>query len=189
MYERPEEAMFSNGPVETWGDERPDVSDPEAFVTELGAAEPLLRAESVATIQVGVRQLKFKIRSVPRAELEEGMRVLRPKTVYLRDHQGKYMKDDAGKLIEDEDAPTRTGWYLQFGYMKTLMGLAEITLRDRTGAVVWQAPGEEHRDLRAAIQALKDTGISTQHVEDLNKAIDALTVLHIDECAEDLLGN
>ena len=179
----------ANGPIETWGDEGVDLSDPEAFVTELRAAEPLLRAESVATIQVGTRRLQFKIRSIPRAELEEGMRVLRPKTTYRRDAQGKYIRDEAGKLIEDENAPERTAWYLQFGYMKTLLGLAELTLRDRTGAIVWQTPGEEHRDLRAAIQALKDTGISTQHVEDLNKAIDALTMVQVDERAEGLLGN
>jgi hypothetical protein len=186
-YEAP--AVFPNGPVETWGDTPLDLSDPEAFVTELRAAEPLLRAESVATIQVGARQLKFRVRSIPRAELEDGMRMLRPKATYLRDGHGKYVRDEAGKLVEDEDAPAKTAWYLQFGYMKVLFGLAELTLRDRTGAVVWQVPGEEHRDIRAAIQALKDTGISTQHVEDLNRAIDALTVLQMDEQVEDLLGN
>lgn len=182
-------ALTQNGPIETWGDEALDMSDPEEFVTELRAAEPLLRAESVAIIQVGTRQLKFKIRSIPRAELEAGMAQLRPKTVYLKDAHGKFVRDEQGKLVEDEDAPSKTAWYLQFGYMKCLLGMAELTLRDRTGTIVWQVPGTEHRDLRAGIHALKDTGISTQHIEDLNKAIDALTLLHVEERAEDLMGN
>lgn len=181
--------LGQNGPVITFDTEVLDMSDPEGFVTELRAAEPLLRAESVATIQVGPRQLKFKIRSIPRTELEAGMAQLRPKTVYLKDAHGKFVRDENGKLVEDDDAPSKTAWYLQFGYMKCLLGMAELTLRDRTGAIVWQVPGETHRDLRAGIQALKDTGISTQHIEDLNKAIDALTVLQIEERAEDLMGN
>jgi hypothetical protein len=182
--------LNDNGVLVTWGDERPDTSDPSEFVTELHASEPRLRAESVATIQVGAKQLKFRIRSIPKAELEEYMQRLRPKPSYVKDAHGKPLRDEAGKPIEDENSPERTRWYLQFGYMKVLLGLAEITLRDRTGAVVWQTPGDSStQDMRAAVQALKDSGIATQHVEDLNKAIDALTVLQAEEQVEDLLGN
>lgn len=184
------QTLSRNGPLVTYGDLPPDTSDPSEFVTELGPNDPALRAESIAFIQVGKKQKPFKIRSIPKTELEQGMALLRPPTVYLRNAHGKYVRDEQGNRIEVEDSPEKTAWYLTFGYMKVLLGLAEITLRDRAGAVVWQVPGDqESRDIRAAIQALKDSGIATQHIEDLNKAIDALTTLETDEAVEDLLGN
>jgi hypothetical protein len=180
------ESLNANGVAEGLGpqvfrDEPPDLSDPSGFVTELHANDTIFQAESIATIQVGRKQLKFKIRSVPKVELEESMQAIKPKAVYLRDAHGKFVFEN-GRPVEDENHPTKTEWYL-------LLGFAELTLHDRTGAIVWQRPGAQHNDVRAAIQALKDSGITTQHIEDLKKSIDALTQVHENDEAEHLLGN
>ena len=187
------ESLNVNGVADGLGpqvfrDETPDVSDPSEFVTELHANDMVFQAESIATIQVGRKQLKFKIRSVPKVELEEYMQALKPKAIYLRDAHGKFVFEN-GRPVEDENHPTKTEWYLLFGYLQVLLGFAELTLRDRTGAIVWHRPGDRCSDVRAAIQALKDSGITTQHVEDLKKAIDALTQVHEENETEHLLGN
>jgi hypothetical protein len=187
------ESLNANGVAEGLGpqvfrDEPPDLSDPSGFVTELHANDTIFQAESIATIQVGRKQLKFKIRSVPKVELEKSMQAIKPKAVYLRDAHGKFVFEN-GRPVEDENHPTKTEWYLLFGYLQVLLGFAELTLHDRTGAIVWQRPGAQHNDVRAAIQALKDSGITTQHIEDLKKSIDALTQVHENDEAEHLLGN
>jgi hypothetical protein len=77
---------------------------------------------------------------------------------------------------------------MTFAYLKVLLGLSALTLRDTTGAIVWQVPGEV-RDLRAAVSALMGTGITTQHVETLTTAIDRLSQETDDAQQETLLGN
>jgi hypothetical protein len=151
----------------------PDLSDPEPFVTELCATERFFEAQAVAKVRIGERVVAFKIRSVPKEALERVMLESRPKNL-------PKLKTAQGTLVLNEEAPPYRQWLLTYGYLKVLLGFAELTLRDRAGQIVWQVPGEVQQAL-PAVQALKDLGITTQQVEDLTRQIDALSLLDAQE--------
>jgi hypothetical protein len=159
-----------------------DTSDPEPFVTELVAGAPLFQLESVATITIGGKRCRFKIRAIPKIELEEALRELKPKRL------PKILDKQTKTYVEDTESEVYLRWIGTYGYLKVLLGLADITLRNREGVIVWQYPGEV-RHLAEAVQALQQTGITTDHVERLTQAINALSAQDEDEQAETLLGN
>ena len=109
--------------------------------------------------------------------------------LYLRPKGRPKMRDRAtGLLVTDEDSPAYRGWLQTYGYIKVVLGLAEMTLRDRQGHVCWQSQGDMQH-MAQAIQALKDMGIATPHVETLLRAIDALSTVEQEQEFTELLGN
>jgi hypothetical protein len=159
-----------------------DTSDPEPFVTELVAGSALFKLEGVVKINIGGRWRPFKIRAIPRIELEEAMRELKPKRL------PKVLDKQTKTYVEDTESEAYLRWIGTYGYLRVLLGLADITLRNREGVIVWQYPGEV-RHLAEAVQALQQTGITTDHVERFTQAINALSAQDEDEQTETLLGN
>ena len=157
-----------------------ELRDPESFVTELSAQERFFEARGTARLRIGNRLVAFNIRSVPKNRLEQALFDLRPK------HLPKIKRQ--GQLVVDEEHPVYRQWLLTFGYIKVLLGFAEMTLRNHEGEIVWQSEGEI-QDAQAGIDALRSMGITTQHVEELNQHIDALTRLEIAQDEEAFLGN
>ena len=150
-----------------------DFSDPAAFVTELSASTRFFEAQAIAKVRIGQRIVAFKIRSIPKESLERVMLEMRPKNL-------PKIKNRAGELIISEESTAYRQWLLTYGYLKILEGFADITLRDREGHIVWQVPGEI-RDTAAAVQTLKEMGITTHQVEDLSRQIDALSLLDAEQ--------
>lgn len=159
-----------------------DTSDPAEFVTELSASSDFFQAESVAHILVKGRTYAFKIRSVPKSEIEDALRELKPRSL------PKVLDKKTKTYVEDTESRAYLHWIGTFGYLKVLLGLSAMTLRDRRGEIVWQVPGEV-RKLDVAVQALKDTGITVEHVEKLTAAINALSAQEDEQQTEELLGN
>jgi len=153
-----------------------DLSDPAAFVTELSADTCFFEAQAMARVRIGQKIVAFKIRSVPKEALEHVMLEARPRNL-------PKVKTMTGTLVLNEDAPAYRQWLLTYGYLKVLLGFAELTLRDRKGQVVWQVPNPTSFDFAVlpAVQALKDLGITTHQVDDLSRQIDALSLLDAQE--------
>jgi hypothetical protein len=154
-----------------------DLSDPAPFVTELSATEKFFEAQALAKVRIGPRLVAFKIRSVSKEALEQVMMDARPRNL-------PKMKNAQGNLVVNEESPQYRQWLLTYGYLKVLLGFAELTLRDRAGRVVWQVPGDR-QEAAAGVQALKDLGITTHQVEDLSRQIDALSLLDAEEDSRD----
>jgi hypothetical protein len=162
---------------------QPDLSDPAAFVTELSAVTPYFEAQAVVRVRIGARVIALKIRSVPKEQLEQAMVQLRPKLPKYRDKQ-------TGLLVIDEDSTPYRHWLQTYAYLKAILGLADITLRDKQGQVVWRSPNDAwERDMPAAVQALKDMAITTLQIEAISRAIDALSQVEQEQEVEELLGN
>ncbi len=153
-----------------------DLSDPAPFVTELCATARFFEAQAIARVRIGPQVVAFKIRSVPKETLEQVMLDARPRNL-------PKVKTTQGTLVLNEDAPAYRQWLLTYGYLKVLLGFAEITLRDTQNRIVWQVPGAR-LDPLPAVQALKDLGITTHQVDDLTRQIDALSLLDAQEDAQ-----
>lgn len=160
-------------------DTKPDLSDPTAFVTELSAAAPLFQAEAVALVRVGQRHLPFKIRSVAHETLQDLLRRLRPKGLRrIRDKK-------TGEWRDDPNSPLLAEYNLRFAYAKVILGLADITLRDQAGTIVWQSKGEI-QNLPKAITALRAMQLAPGQIKALSDAIDALSESEQDDEQDDL---
>ena len=171
-----------NGQAEVAQREEPDLSDPASFVTELSATSRFFEAHAVAKVRIGQKIVPVKIRSIPKEALEQAMLSMRPaKMPKIRDRQ-------SGLLVVDEESSAYRQWLLTYGYIKVVLGFADMTLRDKQGRLVWQSNGEM-QDLPGAIRALKDLGITSLQVDDLTRAVDALSKLESEQDTDDLLKN
>jgi hypothetical protein len=164
----------------------PDLSDPAAFVTELSAVTPYFEAQAMVRVRIGPRVIALKIRSVPKEQLEAAMLQMRPKLPKYRDKQ-------TGLLVVDEDSAPYRQWLQTYAYLKVILGLVAITLKDREGHIVWQSAEDRSapviQQMPAAVQALKDMAITMLQVEAISRAIDALSQVEQEQEIEELLGN
>lgn len=169
-----------HGPQRVAAVER-DLSDPEPFVTELSAQTRFFEAQGEAWVRIGTHKRRLKIRSVSKDAMDQAQLALQggklPQTWDSK-------KND---WVNNFDHPRFIKYALALAYIKAVLGLAESTLRNREGVIVWQSNGEI-QDLPAAIQALKDMGITQTQVDALSKAIDGLTQLEQEQDVETFLG-
>ena len=181
----------------------PDLSDPTAFVLDLSAETPFFASEGRVKLRIGKKVLPFLIRSVPHDVLQRAMQTCKPPVP-------KILDKDTRKLVDDVESPIYQDWEQSYAYVKAVLGLTHIVLRDKQGAVVWQSTGQASDDaeaffavqtierhdkihwgtkFRRAVQALKDMQMTLGHIVALSTAIDDLSRVDDAETAEDLLGN
>jgi len=157
-----------------------DLSDPEAFVTELSAATPFFEAQGAVAVRIGARQVRLKIRSVPKDVLDKAMHLLQGGRL------PQVWDKKKNEWVANVEHPRFVEYALSLGYIKVVLGLAETVLRNRQGQIVWQSAGEV-QDMAQAIQALRDMGITTPQVDTIVRAIDELTQAEAEQEVTDFL--
>ena len=175
--------------------------DPEAFVLDLSAEQAFFEAEGHVSVRVGRKVVTFQICTVPYDTLQRALALVEPRLPKVANKVTKLLEKDL-------DHPLYQEWDQLYPYLKILLGLRQIVLRDTRGTIVWQSTGTPEDDpvvfglvrtgtpdsravwgkLRYGVQALKDMRITAGHVLALSGAIDALSQAEEAASTEDLLG-
>ena len=175
---------------------------PEAFVLDLSAEHPFFEGEGEVTVRIGRQRITFQLRSVPYDTLQRALALLEPRVPKVIDKETR-------KPVKDLEHPLYQEWDQFYPYLKILLGLRQVVLRDAHGTVVWQHRGEPTDDaelffavtstdapvravwgpkFRAATQALRDMKITAGHVVALSAAIDELSKAEEADSTAEMLG-
>ena len=176
--------------------------DPEAFVLDLSAEHPFFEAEGQVSMRVGRRVVTFQLCTVPYDTLQRAVLLVEPRLP-------KVVNKVTRQLDKDVEHPLYQEWDQLYPYLKILLGLRQIVLRNARGEIVWQSTGHADDDpvtfgmvrtgdpdsravwgakLRSGVQALKDMKITAGHVLALSTAIDELSKVEEADATEALLG-
>ena len=154
-------------PIDIQDDARPPQESIETLITEISAQDTPFATIGTCRVKVGARSMLLGIKSVPTDIYQQEVQRLKPKKL-------PRISTPDGRYVVDEESPAYSKYLIEGSYLRVLLGLAQMTLKDRKGKVVWRVPGEGG-DIPAAIQALKDTGLTDQQMFQVVQAINQLT--------------
>ena len=101
---------------------------------DLSAERAFFEAEGHVSVRVGRKVVTFQICTVPYDTLQRALALVEPRLPKVANKVTKLLEKDL-------DHPLYQEWDQLYPYLKILLGLRQIVLRDTRGTIVWQSTG------------------------------------------------